>query len=122
MAADEIDRVRGRSALAVVKQHPGMVLFLASPAIIGLIAVWWLAGAGWAALLLVALVLGGESRCSSNAEPSGLGHLPVLTAPGQQLGMSAALDDTAGLHHQDLVGVADRRQPVGDDETRPVPA
>lgn len=36
-----------------------MVLFLASPAIIGLIAVWWLAGAGWAALLLVALVLGG---------------------------------------------------------------
>ncbi len=59
MAADEIDRVRGRSALAVVKQHPGMVLFLASPAIIGLIAVWWLAGVGWAALLLVALVLGG---------------------------------------------------------------
>ncbi|CDQ45884.1 hypothetical protein BN1047_03784 [Mycolicibacterium neoaurum] len=59
MAADEIDRVRGRSALAVVKQHPGMVLFLASPAIIGLIAVWWFAGAGWAALLLVALVLGG---------------------------------------------------------------
>lgn len=59
MAGDEIDRVRAKSALAVVKEHPGMVLFLASPAIIGLIAVWWLAGAGWAALLLVALVLGG---------------------------------------------------------------
>lgn len=43
----------------MLRQHPGMVLFLASPAIIGLIAVWWLAGAGWGALLLVALVLGG---------------------------------------------------------------
>lgn len=43
----------------MVRQHPGMVLFLASPALIGLIAVWWLAGAGWAVLLLVALVLGG---------------------------------------------------------------
>ena len=59
MAGDEVDRVRAKSALAVVKQHPGMVLFLASPAIIALGAVWWLAGAGWAALLLVALVLAG---------------------------------------------------------------
>ncbi len=59
MAADEIDRVRAKSALAVVKEHPGMVLFLASPAIIAVAAVWWLAGAGWAGLLLVALVLGG---------------------------------------------------------------
>ena len=32
MAGDEIDRVRAKSALAVVKEHPGMVLFLASPA------------------------------------------------------------------------------------------
>ncbi len=59
MAGDEVDRVRAKSALAVVRQHPGMVLFLASPAIIALGAVWWLAGAGWAALLLVALVLAG---------------------------------------------------------------
>lgn len=59
MAGDEIDRVRARSALDVVKQHPGMVLFLASPGIIALAAVWWLAGPGWAGLLLVALVLGG---------------------------------------------------------------
>lgn len=59
MAGDEIDRVRAKSALAVVKEHPGMVLFLASPAIIAVVAVWWLAGAGWAGLLLVALVLGG---------------------------------------------------------------
>jgi len=59
MAGDEIDRVRAKSALEVVKQHPGMVLFLASPGIIALGAVWWLAGPGWAGLLLVALVLGG---------------------------------------------------------------
>jgi hypothetical protein len=59
MAGAEIDRVRAKSALAVVKEHPGMVLFLASPAIIAVAVVWWLAGAGWAGLLLVALVLGG---------------------------------------------------------------
>jgi hypothetical protein len=59
MAGDELDRVRAKSALAVARQHPGMVLFLLSPAIIAVGAVWWLVGAGWAALLLVALVLGG---------------------------------------------------------------
>jgi hypothetical protein len=55
----EIDRQRAQSALAVVKEHPGMVLFLASPAILALGAVWWLFGSGWAALLLVALVIAG---------------------------------------------------------------
>ena len=49
--AKEIDRVRAQSALAVIKQHPGMVLFAASPAIVALGVVWWLFGAGWAALL-----------------------------------------------------------------------
>jgi len=57
--AKEIDRVRARSAFDVIKQHPGMVLFAASPALVALGAVWWLFGTGWAALLLVALVLGG---------------------------------------------------------------
>ena len=57
--AKEIDRVRAQSALSVIKQHPGMVLFAASPAIVALAAVWWLFGAGWAALLLVGIVLGG---------------------------------------------------------------
>ncbi len=55
----EIDPARARSALEVVKQHPGMVLFLASPGIVALGAVWWLAGPGWAVLLLIALVVGG---------------------------------------------------------------
>ena len=57
--AKEIDRVRAQSAVSVIKQHPGMVLFAASPAIVALAAVWWLFGAGWAALLLVGIVLGG---------------------------------------------------------------
>lgn len=55
----EIDPARARSAIEVVKQHPGMILFLASPGIVALGAVWWLAGPGWAALLLLALVVGG---------------------------------------------------------------
>lgn len=55
----EIDPIRARSALDVVKQHPGMVLFVASPGIIAVGAVWVLAGAGWAILLLLAIVVGG---------------------------------------------------------------
>ena len=57
--AKEIDRVRAQSALAVIKQHPGMVLFAASPAIIALAVVGFFFGAGWAALLLAGMVLGG---------------------------------------------------------------
>ncbi|BBX91303.1 hypothetical protein MBOE_29520 [Mycolicibacterium boenickei] len=57
--AKEIDPLRAQGALAVLKQHPGMVLFAVSPAIIVLGAVWWIAGPGWAGLLLVALVLAG---------------------------------------------------------------
>lgn len=57
----EIDPARARGALAVIKQHPGMVLFLATPAVLVVGAVWLLAGPGWAALLLVALLLGGAA-------------------------------------------------------------
>jgi hypothetical protein len=57
--AKEIDRVRAQSALSVIRQHPGMVLFAASPALVALAAVWWIFGAGWAALLLVGMVVGG---------------------------------------------------------------
>jgi hypothetical protein len=57
--AKEIDRVRAQSALSVIRQHPGMVLFAASPALVALAAVWWLFGAGWAALLLIGMVVGG---------------------------------------------------------------
>ena len=51
--------------MAVVKQHPGMALFVASPGIIAVGVVWWLAGAGWAVLLLVALVLAGGAAAYS---------------------------------------------------------
>jgi hypothetical protein len=58
--AKEIDPVRARSAVAVIRQHPGMVLFLAAPALIVVGAVWLLTGsAAWAALLVVAMVVGG---------------------------------------------------------------
>ena len=57
--AKEIDRVRAQSAVAVFKQHPGMVLFALSPVIVVLGVVWWLMGPAWAGLLLVALVLVG---------------------------------------------------------------
>jgi hypothetical protein len=59
MAGKEFDRVRVQSALEVVKQHPAMVLFVASPAIIALGVIWWFVGAGWAALLLIAMVVAG---------------------------------------------------------------
>jgi hypothetical protein len=59
MAGDEIDRNRAKSALEVVRQHPGMALFVTSPAILAVALVWWLAGGGWGFLLLITLVLGG---------------------------------------------------------------
>lgn len=59
--AKEIDRQRASGALAVLKQHPGMVLFALSPALLALALVWWLLGAGWAAVLLIAGIIGGGS-------------------------------------------------------------
>jgi hypothetical protein len=49
--------MRARSALAVIRQHPGMVSFVASPALVAVAVVWWLAGIGWGALLLTALLV-----------------------------------------------------------------
>jgi hypothetical protein len=57
--AKEIDRVRARSALAVIKQHPGMVLFAVSPAILVVALVWWLVSPTLAVLLLIGAVVGG---------------------------------------------------------------
>jgi hypothetical protein len=57
--AKEIDRVRAQSALAVIKQHPGMVLFLASPVIIALGLVWWFVSPALAVLLFIGAVVGG---------------------------------------------------------------
>ena len=57
--AKEVDRVRAQSALAVIKQHPGMVLFAVSPVIIGLGLVWWFVSPTLAVLLLIGAVVGG---------------------------------------------------------------
>ncbi|MCV7238727.1 hypothetical protein A5765_08020 [Mycolicibacterium celeriflavum] len=57
--AKEIDRVRARSAVAVIRQHPGMALFVASPALIAVGLVWWLVSPALAILLLIGMVVAG---------------------------------------------------------------
>jgi hypothetical protein len=57
--AKEIDRTRAQGALAVIKQHPGMVLFALSPAIIAVALVWWLVSPTLGVGLLIALLVGG---------------------------------------------------------------
>ncbi|KKW63983.1 hypothetical protein ABQF17_09710 [Mycolicibacterium elephantis] len=57
--AKEIDRMRARSALAVIKQHPLMVLFAVSPVLVALGLVWWLVSPGLAILLFIVAVVGG---------------------------------------------------------------
>lgn len=59
MAGKEIDRARATSALEVIKQHPGLVLFALSPVLAGLGVVWWLAGAGWSILAAIVLLVAG---------------------------------------------------------------
>lgn len=59
MAAKEIDRVRAKSALAVIKQHPVLVIFALSPVLAVLGGIWWLAGAGWAIATALVLLVGG---------------------------------------------------------------
>jgi hypothetical protein len=57
--AKQIDRARAQSALAVIKQHPGMVLFAVSPVILAVALVWWLVSPALAVLLLIGAVVGG---------------------------------------------------------------
>ncbi|MBW0016632.1 MAG: hypothetical protein JO236_03670 [Mycobacterium sp.] len=59
MAGKEIDPMRARSALEVIKQNPGIVLFALSPAFIALGVVWWLVGAGWAIFAAIVLLVVG---------------------------------------------------------------
>jgi hypothetical protein len=59
MAGKDIDRIRAKSALEVIRQHPVLVLFAVSPALAVLGLIWWLAGAGWAIAAAIALVLAG---------------------------------------------------------------
>jgi len=59
MTGKEIDPVRARSALAVVKQHPVIVLFAISPALVAAIVVGWLTHPVWGVLLLIVATLAG---------------------------------------------------------------
>ena len=59
MPGKEIDPIRAKSALAVIKQNPGIVFFALSPALIALGLIWWLAGAGWAIFAAIVLLLAG---------------------------------------------------------------
>lgn len=60
MAGKELDPQRARAARDVVRQHPSMVLFAVSPVLIAAGLTWWLAGPGWAILMLIGVaVVGG---------------------------------------------------------------
>jgi hypothetical protein len=60
MAGKEIDRNRARSAVDVIKQHPLMVLFAISPAVIAGFVVGALTHPVWGVLLFVVVALAGS--------------------------------------------------------------
>ncbi|OBK30648.1 hypothetical protein A5634_15240 [Mycobacterium asiaticum] len=57
MAGKEIDPIRAKSALAVLRQNPGIALFAASPFLALIVVTWVFAGTGWGIVLTLALVL-----------------------------------------------------------------
>ncbi|BBX39626.1 hypothetical protein [Mycobacterium simiae] len=59
MAGKDIDPIRAKSALEVIRQHPVLVLFAVSPALAVLGVIWWLAGAGWAVAAAILMLLAG---------------------------------------------------------------
>jgi len=59
--AREIDPIRAKSALAVIKQNPGIVLFAVSPGLVALGVIWWLAGIGWAVAAAILLLIAGTA-------------------------------------------------------------
>ena len=61
MAGKEIDRIRARSALEVIREHPVLVLFAASPAFALVGVIWFLAGAVWAIFAGVLVLLAGAA-------------------------------------------------------------
>lgn len=61
MPRKEIDRVRAKSAVEVIREHPGLVLFAASPLLVPLGVIWWLAGAGWAIVAAIVLLVAGAA-------------------------------------------------------------
>ncbi len=62
MAGNELDPARARAARDVVRQHPAMALFVASPVLVAAGLIWYFVGAGWAIILLIAAaIVGGRA-------------------------------------------------------------
>jgi hypothetical protein len=55
----EIDPIRAKSVLAVVKQNPGIALFAVSPVIALVAVIWVFAGTGWGIAAALALLVAG---------------------------------------------------------------
>jgi hypothetical protein len=55
----EIDPIRAKSALAVIKQNPGIALFAVSPLIALAAIIWIFAGTGWGIAAALALLVAG---------------------------------------------------------------
>lgn len=55
MPGKKLDRVGAQSALETVRESPVITFIALSPAIIVFALVWFLAGFGWALLLLIVL-------------------------------------------------------------------
>jgi hypothetical protein len=55
----EIDPIRAKSALAVIRQNPGIALFAVSPLVALVAVVWVFAGAGWGIALALASLIAG---------------------------------------------------------------
>ena len=85
--AKEIDRVRAQGALAVIKQHPGMVLFAVSPGIAVIALVWWLVSPALAVLLLIGAVVVRRSRPAHEAlgigRPCSAASSSMVTPPSR---------------------------------------
>ncbi|WP_421841416.1 hypothetical protein [Mycobacterium sp.] len=61
MGGREIERVRAKSALQVIRQHPILVLFALTPVLAAVGTICWLAGTGWAVCAALLLLLGGAT-------------------------------------------------------------
>jgi hypothetical protein len=57
MAGKDIERIRAKSAIEVIRQHPVLVLFAVSPVLAVLAIIWWTIGASWAISAAVVLLL-----------------------------------------------------------------
>ena len=55
----EIDPIRAKSVLAMVKQNPGIALFAVSPVIALVAVIWVFAGTGWGIAAALALLVAG---------------------------------------------------------------